>query len=92
MLHGEDLCSNALLPESLPTLKRNPHHYADIDGDGVFEAGMIGFDSEFTLTETGGCSCEQILNLKPGNNLGEDRRGCSRGTVEAFIEQRGWAD
>ena len=38
-----------------------------------------------------GCSCRQILDLKPGNNKGEYKNGCSPGTVNLFTRQIGWA-
>jgi len=38
-----------------------------------------------------GCSCKQILGLKPGNNKGELKKGCSKGTINVFTKQIGWA-
>ncbi|MBU3912514.1 MAG: hypothetical protein KKE50_00315, partial [Nanoarchaeota archaeon] len=38
-----------------------------------------------------GCSCEQILAFKPGNNGGELKKGCSKGTIEVFTKGIGWA-
>ncbi len=38
-----------------------------------------------------GCSCKQILALKPGNNEGELKNGCSKGTIDVFTKQIGWA-
>jgi hypothetical protein len=63
-------------------------------GDNIddFKKCKLGIvDSEYTLTDTHGCSCEQILKLKPGNNIGEKMFGCSRGTIEVFTKQMGWA-
>jgi len=37
-----------------------------------------------------GCSCRQILDLKPGNNKGEYKNGCSPGTINVFTRQIGW--
>ncbi|MGZ6142170.1 MAG: hypothetical protein ACXWLM_02475 [Myxococcales bacterium] len=39
---------------------------------------------KFTLDDTGGCSCEQIVD-KLG--LGEKKFGCSPGTMENWVER-----
>ena len=39
------------------------------------------------LTGTYGCSCEQILDCKPGNNNGEYKFGCSQGTYDIWVTQ-----
>jgi hypothetical protein len=36
-----------------------------------------------------GCSCKQILDLKPGKNKGEMKHGCSPGTIQDFRLRRG---
>jgi hypothetical protein len=36
-----------------------------------------------------GCSCKQILDMKPGRNEGERKHGCSPGTIENFLKRRG---
>jgi len=45
----------------------------------------------FTMTDTLGCSCAQILALKPGNNGGEAKFGCTKGTMDNFIANKGRA-
>jgi len=92
-----DLCPNTELPEHVPTIRLNPHHYADMDGDGVFETNKGSSahpnirDSIYTLEDTFGCTCEQILDCKPGKNEGEYKYGCTEGTIRTWIKQRGWA-
>jgi len=85
----EDLCPGTTLPENL---MRNllPSHYSDVDGDHVFELGSNKgvSDSEYSLTDTYGCSCQQILDKKPGKNLGEKFFGCTKHTINIWIEQR----
>ena len=84
----EDMCSETVLPE-LHELR--PNHYADIDGDGIFEVNTgsakkpVIVDSEFTLEITQGCGCSQILDLKPGKNKGEGKFGCTKGTMQNFL-------
>jgi hypothetical protein len=43
------------------------------------------------MTETRGCTCEQILAMKPGKDKGELKEGCTKATMEKFINEKGWA-
>jgi len=54
----------------------NPNHYDS---------------SNLNLATTFGCSCEQILFCKPGNNNGEYKFGCSQGTMNVWTKQIGWS-
>jgi len=38
-----------------------------------------------------GCSCEQILKLKPGEDTLENRQGCSKGLINVLTMAIGWA-
>jgi len=38
-----------------------------------------------------GCSCTQILECKPGKNIGELKHGCTKGTINVWLQQTGWA-
>lgn len=38
-----------------------------------------------------GCSCEQILALKPGENTLANKEGCSKGVIDVFTKAIGWA-
>ena len=38
-----------------------------------------------------GCSCNQILEKKPGKSKGEMKNGCSQGTIDVFMNLEGWA-
>jgi hypothetical protein len=94
--YGEvDYCPDTIIPENIPEKKLIVKHFADIDGDGIFETRKKSFkpitDSKYTLKDTCGCSCEQILDLKPGLNKGEKYFGCSKGTMWKFINNKGWA-
>jgi len=62
----------------------------DSDNDGVFDTedkcpNTVGQQLVY------GCSCQQILDLKPGVDAGEYRNGCSQGTIEVFTKAIGWA-
>jgi len=37
-----------------------------------------------------GCSCEQILELKPGKDTLENRKSCSKGMIDVVIKTIGW--
>lgn len=106
-----DNCTNTILPENIPTKILMPNHYAEVDGDRIFETlfghgdddcneedeleddcGYEVIDSKYTLADTYGCSCEQILESKPGKNRGEHKHGCADGTMKIWIEQIGWAE
>ncbi|MCP3686386.1 MAG: DUF4215 domain-containing protein [bacterium] len=58
------------------TKRLNPNHYDS---------------SNMDLTETYGCTCEQILECKPGKNKGQYKHGCSNGTLKGWIKQKKWA-
>lgn len=95
VLDGDDLCPDTGLPESVPTRRLMPFHYADVDGDLVFETRsvrkQIVEDSVVLLPDTYGCSCEQILDIKPGKNKLEEKFGCRADTLIVWLLQRGWA-
>jgi cysteine-rich repeat protein len=87
----EDLCPYTDNPEKkVPTSgDLKPNHHALRDKDKYFETldpkSKQEVDSEFTIHDTAGCSCEQILEAKPGNNEGEWKFGCSPGTMKSWI-------
>ncbi len=57
---------------------------------GLFEEGPNS-KSEYTQAMTKGCTCKQILNTKPGSDKGELETGCTAGTMDNWIQGRGWA-
>ncbi len=92
-----DKCPDTLLQESVPTDVLRPQHYAAVDEDRIFETNIGSssnpeiVDSSITTATTYGCSCEQILYCKPGENKGEQKFGCTEGTMKVWINQNGWA-
>ncbi len=78
-----DLCPNTAVPENVPTVRLGRNRYALVDGDAVFDTNRG--KATFTLTDTAGCSCEQIIDIEELGN-GQRRFGCSRGAIEDFIE------
>ena len=84
-----DLCPATVLPESVPTRRLLRYRYADTDGDGVFNTPPLRFWSWHkpwtpTIQDTGGCSCEQIIDeLHLGN--GHRKYGCSLGAMARWV-------
>lgn len=94
-----DKCLGTKMPEGIPTEKLVPNSYAEIDNDLIFETAISGkkgapnqiIDGKYSLANTYGCSCEQILKCKPGQTSGEYKNGCSEGTMSVWIKRDGWA-
>jgi len=93
-----DKCLGTALPEQdVPTGVFWPNHFIDSDGDSVFEINTgsnndpVIENSSISLSDTYGCSCEEILYCKPGGNTGEYKHGCSQGTMNVWISQTGWS-
>ncbi len=65
---------------------------ADEDNDGLIDC--FGDDKCLETVEEQiiyGCSCSQILELKPGKDKGGLKKGCSSGLIEVFTKRIGWA-
>jgi len=84
-----DRCARTQLPDAVPTRRLGGHRWADVDGDRVFETVTPRHPTEparepFTLDDTGGCTCAQILAAgahAPTN----DRFGCSTAVMENWV-------
>lgn len=84
----EDLCPDTALPELSPTIELGVNRWADIDGDGTFDTQPsegTGPQVEFTLLDTGGCSCSQIIEAL-GIGLGHEKFGCSLGIMRRWVD------
>jgi hypothetical protein len=62
----------------------------DSDNDGIMDSSdkcpnTIGKQLIY------GCSCEQILTLKPGQDTSKNRADCSLGIIDVFGKAIGWA-
>jgi len=73
----------------------NPNHYASRDSDINFETKNPKtkeiVDGSYTLSQTKGCGCADILSVKPGDTEGEWKFGCTEGTIKNVIAGQGWA-
>jgi hypothetical protein len=83
-----DLCPGTALPEAVPTLDLGVNRWALTDGSGTFQTrlppgGGRGPDLHFTIEDTAGCSCEQIIAaLDLGQ--GHVKHGCSISAMRDF--------
>ncbi len=86
-----DRCPGTVIPESVPTIELGTNRWALVDEDGIFDTTLPrghgnGLDRSFTIQDTAGCSCEQIIDeLHLGN--GHTKFGCSTGVMEEWIEE-----
>ena len=78
----QDRCPGTGVPEGAPSESLLPHHYALVDGDATFDSN--GGNVTFTLQQTAGCSCEQML-VAQGFGKGQAKHGCAQGTMEGWI-------
>jgi len=84
----EDLCPDTALPELAATVNLGVNRWADIDGDGTFDttpSNGTGPQATFTLLDTGGCSCSQIVEAL-GIGLGHEKHGCSLGIMRRWVD------
>ncbi len=75
-------------------LKTNRWALVDIDSD--FDTGDQGYGKglgrSYTIADTAGCSCEQIIEQQ-GLGFGHTKHGCSIGAMDNWVElvnQRTW--
>jgi len=87
----DDLCPDTSIPESVPTKMLGTNRWALTDGDGDFDTTAPkgkGPQLSFTIQDTAGCSCEQIIeNLGLGE--GHSKFGCSISAMQDWIEEVG---
>ncbi|MDC3952637.1 choice-of-anchor L domain-containing protein [Polyangium jinanense] len=84
---GDDMCSGTVLPESVPTVALGANRWADTNGDGVFETTSPSGnapETSYTMTETGGCSCAQIIEAL-GLGDGHTKFGCSISAMDTWV-------
>jgi predicted extracellular nuclease len=85
-----DQCPGTVFPEGIPLRRLGINHWALVDGDTSFDTldpigGGVGPELSFTLGDTGGCSCTQIIDSL-GLGKGHSKYGCS---IEVMSN---WAD
>ena len=84
---GTDLCPNTAIPESVPARELGHNRWALVDGNTTFDTrrgrGSVE-ERGFTLTDTAGCSCEQIVDAL-GLGHGHKKFGCSSGVMRQWL-------
>ena len=80
-----DLCPDTVIPESVPTKSHNPNQWALVDDDGEFDTVGNGADRSYTIQDTAGCSCEQIVAAL-GLGSGHLKNGCSNGAMDGWLD------
>lgn len=87
----DDVCLGTVVPEGVPTVALGVNHWALVDGDRSFDTNLPpggGSGLAFTLDDTAGCSCEQIID-RLGLGNGHRKHGCSKGAMEDWISGLG---
>jgi hypothetical protein len=75
-----DRCPNTVLPDEAPTVALKANRWADTDGDGTFDT-VGGAGGAFTLADTAGCSCAQIIE-EAELGKGALKSGCPTAAME----------
>ena len=88
VLNSDDVCSETVIPEeSVPTVRLGTNRFALVDGDSVFDTTAPngkGPQLSFTVEDTAGCSCEQIIEAQ-GLGQGHTKFGCSISAMEEWV-------
>ncbi len=89
VVNSDDVCAGTGIPESVPTVRLGRNRYALVDGDGIFDTnpppGGGGPGDVFTIFDTAGCSCEQII-VALGLGKGHVKFGCSAGAMRDWVD------
>ena len=91
VLDQDDACPNTVIPESVSTIRLGVNRFAlTAAGDGfTFDTTAPpgkgqGPQKTFTIEDTAGCSCEQIIE-QLGLGEGHTKFGCSISAMEDWI-------
>jgi hypothetical protein len=83
-----DRCDYTSVPELPPSEGLGMNRWALIDGDGTFDTRTPNGKAPkrgYTLQDTAGCSCEQIID-EMGLGEGHRKFGCSSGEMDEWIQ------
>jgi len=86
--NDQDACPDTVIPESVPTKRLGTNRFALVDGDTDFDTKAPkgkGPRKAFTIEDTAGCSCEQIIE-ELGLGKGHVKFGCSISAMEEWVE------
>jgi hypothetical protein len=91
VLDGADLCADTVIPEGAASKGLNPNHWAlTADGNGfdfdtVLKGKGKGPNRSYTIEDTAGCSCEQII-AEQGLGDGHSKHGCSISAMDDWVD------
>jgi len=83
-----DVCPGTVIPEAVPTVQLGVDRFALTNADGIFDTvapKSKGPQKTFTIKDTAGCSCEQIIE-RLGLGQGHTKFGCGLAAMEQWIE------
>ena len=82
-----DNCPGTTIPESVPTVRLGVNRWALMDRDGIFDTTLPkgqGPQRSYTVVNTAGCSCEQII-VALGVGEGHEKFGCSISVMDEWV-------
>jgi hypothetical protein len=81
----DDMCpltAPSDIDAGVPTRGLGKNRWSDVDGDGVFDtSGKNPTGRAFTMEDTGGCGCAQIIDIC-GYGNGHTKFGCSNSVMD----------
>lgn len=83
IMDWDDHCPGTVIPEGVPTMHLGTNRWALVDEDGIFDTEAPNGEGPglmFDVEDTGGCSCEQIIEAT-GLGNGHTKFGCSNGAM-----------
>ena len=84
-----DFCAGTVIPESVPTVELKPNRWALVDDDLEFDTVTKGKGKgpgrSYDTTDTGGCSCEQIIEAQDLGQ-GHTKHGCSISAMDDWVD------
>lgn len=84
----DDACAATVVPERVPAVRLVEKHFALVNADRTFDTPAKHAGPVFTLDDTRGCSCEQILDRVERGTVGERNIGCSLETLTNWIDRQ----
>ena len=89
VLDNLDVCPGTAIPEeTVPSRRLGTNRFALVDDDGIFDTtppNGQGPSEVFTIEDTAGCSCEQIIAIQ-GLGQGHVKFGCSLSAMRDWVD------
>ena len=89
VVDNDDYCANTTIPEGVPWVQLRPDRWALIDDGSEFDTVIKGKGEgpkrSYTIEDTAGCSCEQIIEMQ-GLGNGHSYHGCSISAMDNWVD------